>query len=62
MKVREVVQKNGEQAVMSEKWMRIWHTVEKQFTDLPKWAQEILLKDIIVAVQNRVSVMQKAAN
>ncbi len=55
-------QKNEGKAALSEKWMHIWFRYEKQFADLPKWAQEILWKDIDTAVENRVSVMQIATN
>jgi hypothetical protein len=55
-------QKYGEKAALCEKWMRIWFRYEKQFADLPKWAQEILWKDINTAVEHRVIVMQTAAN
>jgi nitrogen fixation-related uncharacterized protein len=43
-----------------QKWMHLWSMFKEQFSDLPKWAQDILFEDINTAVQNRLKIMKRA--
>jgi hypothetical protein len=62
MQMLKLSQEYGNEDLLRLKWMHIWNKVEQRFKDLPEWAQDILLKDISSAVENRVAVMQKAKN
>jgi hypothetical protein len=50
----------GSFKVSSEKkWLRIWDEVSDRILKLPLWMQQIILDDIQVAIENRVSVMER---
>ncbi len=42
------------------KWKQMLAECEQQFTELPKWAQKILIQDISETIQTRIATMQKA--
>ena len=60
MQKKEMVQPYEKQATISEEWAKIFEDVKVQFMDLPDWAQGILLEDISVALQKRITVIHKA--
>jgi hypothetical protein len=42
-----------------KKWLRIWDEIADRILKLPLWMQQIILDDIQVAIENRVSVMER---
>ncbi len=46
---------------VESKWMQMLDEFAPQITELPDWAEQILLEDLSTVVQRRIEVMQKAS-
>jgi hypothetical protein len=60
MSINKNLQHYDKQAVICGKWLQVFDEVKPQFMELPVWTQEIIIEDMSTALQNRITVMQKA--
>jgi hypothetical protein len=60
MSLSKNLQHYDKQTVIGGKWLQVFDEVKLQFMELPVWTQEIIIEDMSTALQNRITVMQRA--
>ncbi len=53
------IMENKKQDALTKEWIEMCKEFQTEFSQLPIWAQEILLRDMSTAFRNRISVIQK---
>jgi len=49
-------------AKVRKEWLKIWASLGERILKLPKWMQDIVLKDVNNAVENRIATMEMINN